>query len=456
MSELQSKIYLVSQLIGFQNKQDLQQVVSDWVTLTKIITTPEELYYNDTETAFACTEDRIADFIQALVLKPEEPLQLTLKNEEAEFFIQIYGGVFLEKSAITNKDFVHYQFMIEDYLTQRMKKYGVYSYIRSYDEYIYSNQSDLNERGNETKAEQELLPKIYDQQKEILVDCNQLPGYDIFYKGLCFTSCWKMWFGPLYYQLIPKRIFLEVQQVEEIVVHEEDIIVITLSKRPENWKNPNIQYYQQLFRDQIGMDQFTWDNGIGVLREPFIEYIYIENEINTVQYQNEHFQPVPKSQAKHFITRIENLADGKAVERRKFGMLNSNAYFPWQDEAKKSMMNYRILNPACSVDGGTKAYEFYIRQFLEVNLKDENYQNYLPILRLYIPKESVDTLPLDELQCSLKDTQITNVRTKKASKSFDVKKANNRLRVIFSEYADLEKEAQIIQKTETPKQKQPS
>ena len=53
------------------------------------------------------------------------------------------------------------------------------------------------------------------------------------------------------------------------------------------------------FRDQIGVDQLTWDNGVG-FREPFIEYAFGHQLIQTIQYQNDRLQPAVQTQSDPF------------------------------------------------------------------------------------------------------------------------------------------------------------
>ena len=138
--------------------------------------------------------------------------------------------------------------------------------------------------------------------KEIVIDCNQFAGYDVFYNGFCLTSCWRMYFSEYYERVLPLVIIKDAQQVEQIQTMEEGVVMVELYRDPFQWDHPANLSYQRLFRDQIGVDQLTWDNGVGILREPFIEYAFGHQLIQTIQYQNDRLQPTVKRKATHFIT----------------------------------------------------------------------------------------------------------------------------------------------------------
>lgn len=100
-------------------------------------------------------------------------------------------------------------------------------------------------------------------------------------------------------------------------------------------------------------------------------------------------------------------------------------------------MNYRVVNPEKAIDNGLTAYEFYIRQFLEIDVVDPKYNEFVSILRFYLPKEATKTLPLEALWERLMDINISNLKQKDYVTRFDLKKAKNHLQVVFLEEEQL-------------------
>lgn len=434
------KIYMVMTRVNV-SLNELKQDVFDWLSLLRIVTIPETYRFGDEEVRQFSLQ-AITSQIQHLT--EEENLWIKVNAESGEFQLHISKLTLREQTILAGSTFSAYQTMIEDYYDTRMVRNGMYGYIRSLDDYLYNNVENIEKRTFETDSEIKQLPKRYDHKKAVIIDCNQLAGYDVYFKGLCLTSCWKMYYSSLYTQIIPKPIFMEVQQVQAIEELGSQVFKITLFNDPFNWDLPVNQKYQRLFRDQMGYDQLAWNNGTGVLRPPFIEYAFVEEVIQTVQYQNNYYQPVEKKNATYFVTRSYDNRRQKYVVNRTKGILNAQAYFPWIDEKSRKMMNYRVLDPKMAIDDGLSAYEFYIRQFLEINVLDKKYEDFVSVLRFYLPKEAIQQLPLDALWDKLFDVNISNLKQKESSTRFDLEKAKNRLHVVFLDSSYLETINQTI------------
>lgn len=434
------KIYMVMTRVNV-SLTELKQDVFDWLSLLRIVTTPETYRFGDEEVRQFSLQ---AITCQIQHLTEDENLWIKVVAQSGEFQLHVSKLTLREQTILAGNTFSAYQTMIEDYYDTRMVKNGMYGYIRSLDEYLYNNVENIEKRTFETGSEIKQLPKRYDQKKVVIIDCNQLAGYDVYFKGLCLTSCWKMYYSSLYTQIIPKPIFMEVQQVQTVEELGSQVIKITLFNDPFNWELPVNQKYQRLFRDQMGYDQLAWNNGTGVLRPPFIEYAFVEEVIQTVQYQNSYYQPVEKKNATYFVTRSYDNRRQKYVVNRTKGILNAQAYFPWIDEKSRKMMNYRVLDPKMAIDDGLSAYEFYIRQFLEINVSDKKYDDFVSVLRFYLPKEEIQQLPLEALWDKLFDVNISNLKQKESSTRFDLEKAKNHLRVVFLDSSYLETINQTI------------
>lgn len=436
------KIYMVGQLIDFDLPL-LKESVLDWISFIRILTTPITMQFN-MEQPENFDLFHLKERVEALTNQNNDQW-FKIISDHGEFHVHVFGKTIFERNILDKEIYVNAKLIFDDYCDKRMIRHGLYGYVRSYDEYLENNVAVIEERTFNTPEELKHLPKMYDKEKQVIVDCNQLAGYDVFYKGLCMTSCWKMYYSNVYFQLIPRQVFMEIQQVQSIVELSEQMIRIELYTDPFNWDHEVNLKYQRLFRDQIGFDQLAWNNGIGVLREPYIEFAYGDDTVQTVQYQNDLLQPIEKKKATYFVTRTYDFIQNRYLEKRTRGALNAQAFFPWVDEGSMKMMNYRVLNPEFAIDNGLDAYEFYIRQFLEIEIQDERYQDFTSVLRFYLPKETIETIPLDDLQDRLQDVNISNLKQKKLTTRFDLKKEQNHLRVVFLDYSYLDSISNTIE-----------
>lgn len=197
------KIYMVLQR-KTRSLEEMKQDIIDWLSFLRIMTTIEN-YCFDNEEVQAFNLALITKRIQGCTEK--EDLWIKIKGQGGESQLHI-SELTLHDRTILDKDlFFAYQTMIEDYLDTRMVKNGIYGYIRSLDEYLYNNVEMIEKRTFEMPEEIEKLPKRYNRNKEVIVDCNQLAGYDIFFKGLCLTSCWKMYYSDLFFRSSLNRFF---------------------------------------------------------------------------------------------------------------------------------------------------------------------------------------------------------------------------------------------------------
>ncbi|MGK0551259.1 hypothetical protein ACSFB8_03405 [Enterococcus faecalis] len=428
-----NRMYMVTKLIGFTD-QEVTRLALDWLSLIRILITPVK--YKFQKGAYQAFDAVIIEkLLSSLTATSECWVQIV--GTGGEFQLQIADNTIHEQAIIDYENFLSFAAVTEDYLDQRIKQFGVYGYLRSFDEFLANNVAIMEKRMFNTSEEMKGLPKRYTKEQKVIIDCNQLAGFDLFYEGLCFTACWKIYITSFYYRLIPQPIFAGIQRVHEIEALTEQVLKITLHKDPLRWDQPVNLQDQRMLRSQLGVDQLAWSNGIGVLREPYIEFAYLDDTIQTVQYQNRYFQPVPKKQATYFVTRSYDFLTGKATVNRTKGKLNAQAYFPWIDQQHKKMMNYRVLDPELTLDNGLAAYEFYIRQFLEIEVADENYRSFLSVLRFYLPEEALEQVPLEALYDQLEDMNILNLKKEAEYMSFDVRKAKNHLRVMFLDYNQL-------------------
>ncbi|MDR2832615.1 MAG: hypothetical protein LBV67_02750 [Streptococcaceae bacterium] len=441
-------IYMVAQYVDY-HLDELHTAIADWTIMIRLLDEPQTFQVDQEEPVAYDPYDVISRIEQVSM---DDNFWWRVESKAGKFNIHVYNGTLYARNLFNEEYFFTYEQMIFDYFDHRMADHGLYGYLRSYDEYLYNNTSRLEERLEfETPQEVAQLPKMLNRHHREIVDCNQLAGYDIFFKGLCLTSCWKMYFSNYYYRLIPKQILEEVHQVEANEQLGNDMLRITLYKDPRNWEKEVNQKSQRMFRDQMGYDQLAWNNGVGILRDPYIEYAFGDNSVHSVQYLNKHGQPTQKKKATQFITRTWDYIQNKYEEHQMVGTLNSQAYFPWIDELGQKMMNYRVINPDLATDSGLDAYEYYIRNFLELELEnDERYEKFTSVLRFYIPKNHVKQLPVEELRKKMPDVTFKEKRLKHSTPTFDLRKGKNHLRVIFMDYdmLDFTQGVQMLQSNE--------
>ena len=412
----EDKLLMTIQLTDL-NEEEKKQEISDWAILTRLLIQPTFIR-SFTQQADPYDLRKLQEKIMLASVRDES--WLVVGNDENECSFRLEDNQLLIKNVLSISVFKEKQFLIRDFIQKKMIAHGVFAYMRAYSEFIYHNTKQISQRLLfEKKDEIEHLPKMKQQNGEVVVDCNQFPGYD-------------------YHQIIPKPIFLDIQQVEKVKELENEVICIQLYRDPFNWQKPNNQMFQSYFRDQLGFDHLAWDNGVGLLKPPFVEYIYTDHTIQSVQYQNAQMQPVPKKNASFFVTKSYDIQQGDYKERRVRGTLNAQAYFPWVDENRSRMMCYKVIDPTVALDNGIEAYCYYIREYLEVEVTDEKYQEYLLSLRIYVPSESLSELPLKEIKHRLSDVTFKRIKKKRRSIQFDVKKGEQHLRVQFLDYRELE------------------
>lgn len=407
----------------------MREQIANWFALVRLSFTPTSYYLNQKEIhSYDIAEVR--SLLEGSI--DEVNFELILTDGQNESSIHVVQEAVLQRHLFTFDVFQGSRELLLSYIKTTMEQGGLFSYIRAYDEFLNHNVESVEKRYNFQKPEEIAeLPKRKNHAKEIVIDCNQFAGYDVFYNGFCLTSCWRMYFSEYYERVLPLVIIKDAQQVEQIQTMEEGVVMVELYRDPFQWDHPANLSYQRLFRDQIGVDQLTWDNGVGILREPFIEYAFGHQLIQTIQYQNDRLQPTVKRKATHFITRNFDLVREIYQERRVRGLLNAQAYFPWIDQEGMRMMDYIVLKPQLTLDNGLDAYEFYIRSHLEADYTTEHFEEYTVCLQFYLPQEAMTDIPIDELKDRMSDVRFGLLHRSKKYTWVNLKKETHRLWVYF-------------------------
>lgn len=432
------QLYSVSQLHKIDAAK-IKETIMDWLVMARLLLQPDEMSINGVEQKFQLSI--MKHTIDNLTSNDDKWLQVKKGSEEST--IHLLGSTVFEKSLLNESTYQSWQSVYYDYLKQRLENYGFFAYIRAYDEYLHHNTSEIEKRRRFESAEKtQTLPKMRGINGEVIVDCNSFPGYDVFHTGHCLTSCWQMFFGEPYKQLFPKQLLLEIQQVERVVELGAGV-AIELYKNPFQWKEAANLKFQRLFRDQLGVPQLSFTNGVGLLKQPYIEFAFEDTVVQTVQYQNEQFQPTEKNEASYFVTRTYDFINDQYRVHRMKGALNALAYFPWIDDDEEKMMNYHILYPERTLDQGLAAYDYYIRDAIELELLDTRYRDYTAILQIFIPEGAFEDFPVAGLKEKLKDMTVREFNQKNDTIQLSLEKGKNQLTVVFADQRTISGNNQI-------------
>ncbi|MGX7030933.1 hypothetical protein ACWN8B_06185 [Vagococcus zengguangii] len=399
------QVYLMIQFNKLESIDVIESHIKDWFWMGKIISAGEPLTYQELVDDHTINYSETAFLHKIVSWSEEAETHLIAKNTHLSCECYVENGYLAQTILMPFERFHDVKRIVEDYLDQKMQEQGLYAYIRDYQEYLSHNLFYLDERKQYLVHDLPNLRQMKNDQSEIVIDCSQLSGYDLMFEKLCLTSCWKMWFSSNYYHLIPKQAFLDVQQVDRIDVLDNEVVRIMLFDSPNNWQLPANLSFQRLFRKQLGFDQIEWINGVGVLEDPYAEFIKAQHMIQMIQYQNENMQPVAKTQATHFISRLFNYSEHVYLEARRSGQLNYQAYFPFETIDTKESLAYWLLNTEYCLDNGVEALTYYIDYYLRALRKLSKQDNRPTLLRFYLPEKAFNQLSEDQLINALLDKQ---------------------------------------------------
>lgn len=371
------------------------------------------------------------------------PKYLAFQTDVGCFSFAFEQGCFVEKIYLRGDAFRASSVLLENYCDQLQKNVGLYGFIRSYREYLQNNESAIAKRTFNTAGEINNLPKMKDKEQHSIIDCQKLPGYNHYYRGLLFTSCWVTYISQPYFDFLPRNIFLKAQQVEKISYYHQSpqkTLKTKLFKDIFNWAHPANLKFAKMYQEQLGIYHLGSNNGVGVLVEPMTEYQFFAEGMQSMQYFNAYLQPTYKSQAVHFLSREMNYETKKEKVMRKKGHLNVRAFFPYVNEQSRQLLAYRVLYPERTIDGGASAYLYYIKKYLEVEIVEEDYQNFLPVLVFYIPKTALGLLPLDHIEAELGQVKIKKIRAvlrQTPTLTYDLTHNERKLRIVFANQEQL-------------------
>ena len=135
-----------------------------------------------------------------------------------------------------------------------MIAHGVFAYMRAYSEFIYHNTKEITQRLLfETMDEIERLPKMKQKNGDVVVDCNQFPGYDLFYQGLCFY----LMLGNVLQSLLPsdypKTDFSRYTTSRKVKELDNEVIISSFIETHSIGKKQTISYSNPILETSLGL-----------------------------------------------------------------------------------------------------------------------------------------------------------------------------------------------------------
>ena len=88
------------------------------------------------------------------------------------------------------------------------------------------------------------------------IDISHNPGRSTFVNGYELSSCWRMWFGPSFYELVSQDRLLAFPQARRVEQTDTGHVFIELYADPFEADLPENREVQQAFRDWVGMEEF--------------------------------------------------------------------------------------------------------------------------------------------------------------------------------------------------------
>ncbi len=88
------------------------------------------------------------------------------------------------------------------------------------------------------------------------IDISHNPGRSTFVNGYELSSCWRMWFGPSFYELVSQERLLAFPQARRVEQTDSGHVFIELYADPFEADLPENREVQQAFRDWVEMEEF--------------------------------------------------------------------------------------------------------------------------------------------------------------------------------------------------------
>jgi len=146
---------------------------------------------------------------------------------------------------------------IVSYVDDFMKNFGgITARICSLNDFFWQNNENLlfySSKGKSLEGIHTKRSPIFPD--DIIVDIEFNPGHDHIIDGICFTSCWTMWFGQEFFSYIPKSILKNYEGCYENKEISEGLIRIMLYENIWAYDEPDNRERQLQFRRQVGIDE---------------------------------------------------------------------------------------------------------------------------------------------------------------------------------------------------------
>ncbi|MGY3778059.1 hypothetical protein [Isobaculum melis] len=315
--------------------------------------------------------------------------------------------------------------LITDFIEQTLKETGLFAYLRSNEERLFSNiwQPELRQDGCEG------LTMVRNEQGQVIVDLNQFPGQNLTYQALQFTSCWQMWFCQPYYQWLPKQVLKDFREGVSNEAKDFGVTHITLYKDPTKWQQKENIIRQWAFRNQCGIDEVTQHL---VLREPFVEVAAVTEKqaIYSVQYLDDYWRPTSKLTATRGLFRIyDDRGEEILFEQRKGTVAHPEDYFTKKTFFTQEWLTKIEIFTEMLIDGGLQICQFYLHRYLHLKMDLDKKKSKRKLVIL-VPKGGLEALNVEVL---LAPYVVQKMKKIKQGCSFVIKKKKTVLHVVIFE-----------------------
>lgn len=190
----------------------------------------------------------------------DDRFDITVENEKNDF--SLTRGTYTNKIAwlscrLTPEKYESNKGKVIEYINTFMKKHkGIAAIMCSLRDYFWQNNENIQYHCAMGKSMEGVHTKpnpIF--PTDTIVDTEFNPGHNHIVNGICFGSCWTMWFGQEFFSYIPKSILKNYQGCYENKEISEGLIRIMLYENIWAYDEPDNRDRQLQFRKQVGIDE---------------------------------------------------------------------------------------------------------------------------------------------------------------------------------------------------------
>lgn len=412
-------------IIALKAENSIEPIYENAIALSRILFEPNFMRLSE-QVAESYEQAKIIAILETETEFKIEVFKEGIKGETQQTLSITYDQEYIGISfIIPYRCYREHATLLADFIEQTLKKTGLFAYLRSNEERLYSNIWHPELRQDDSKS----LTLVKNEEGQVIVDLNQFPGQNLTHQELQFTSCWKMWFCQPYYQFMPKQLLKDFRAGIDNEISSFGITHVTLYDDPTKWQLAENITRQWAFRNQCGIDEVTQHL---VLREPFVEVAKVPEKqaIYSVQYLDEYWHPTNKLEATRGLFRIYDDAGEEILfEQRKDAIAHPEDYFTKKTFFTQEWFTKIEIFTEFLLDGGLQICQFYLHRYLNVKVDLDKKVSKRKLVIL-VPADGLEKLNLEQL---LAPYIVQKLRTINQGCSFFIKKSKTILHVVIVE-----------------------